>query len=119
MAVSGVACGEIPLPEPAPRKVRREPDDWIKPGRDVHLRGIELRLGLNGIRVRNGEEFTLTLVDDVWLSVIAPNADVRTEGPYVGKWHDVAAVSSLPNRSNYSGGNGSRNPVRFVRHYDL
>jgi hypothetical protein len=38
--------------------------------------------------VRNGEKFNLTLLDDVWLSVIAPNAEVSTEGPYAGKWHD-------------------------------
>ena len=36
------------------------------------------------MRVQNGEAFDLTLLDDIWLTLSAPNAEVRTGGPYIG-----------------------------------
>lgn len=77
-----------PLPKPAPLRARRERDDWLKPGKDVHLQAVSVRPLPNGLRVQNGEPFDLMLMDDVRLSVIAPNADVRTNGPYVPFYKD-------------------------------
>ena len=75
--------GEIPLPEPAPNRARREHDDWIKPGRMVRLR-VGVGLEPERMRVRNIETFSLTLLDDIWLRLFAPNAKVRPDGPYIG-----------------------------------
>jgi hypothetical protein len=41
------------------------------------------------LQLRNNETFSLTLLDDVWLSVSAPNVALRSEGPFIewrGGW---------------------------------
>ena len=90
LALGGSAScgGEIPLPEPAPHRPRRERDDWVKPGRMVELRGVGFALGPERMRVRNHETFSLTLLDDIWLRLSAPNAKVRPDGPYIGDGRD-------------------------------
>jgi hypothetical protein len=80
------ACGgDVALPKPAPNTPRKEQDDWVKPGRNVRLKaGVGPGLRANTIRITNVETFDWTLVDDVWLRISAPNAQVRRNGPYIG-----------------------------------
>lgn len=73
-----------PATSAAPRRLRRESDDWVKPGKMVHLRGVVFNLGDERMRVRNEETFDLNLIDDVWLTLSAPNAEVRDGGPHIG-----------------------------------
>jgi hypothetical protein len=86
------ACeNDIPLPEPAPQRIRRESDDWVKPGKMVQLRGLFPILEQDHFRIPNRESFDVMLIDDVWLSVSAPNVVVKSDGPYIGNgrngWH--------------------------------
>jgi hypothetical protein len=87
---SAASCGssDVTLPEPAPLRPRRESDDWIKPGKMVELRGVVFQLSDDRMRVANKETFALTLVDDIWLTLYAPNAEVRQGGPYIGDGRD-------------------------------
>jgi hypothetical protein len=50
----------------------------------VQLKGVTLQLLDDRIRVANTETFGLTLLDDIWLTLSAPNAEVRQGGPYIG-----------------------------------
>ena len=88
LALGGASScgGEIPLPEPAPPGLRNESDDeWFKPGRPVRPRvRVVFNLGEERMRVRNRETFSLTLLDDIWLRLAAPNVEVRKDGPYIG-----------------------------------
>jgi hypothetical protein len=86
LTLGGVtSCGgEIPLPEPAPLRPRRERDDWVKPGKMVQLRGVSFVPGKDRMRVQNAEAFDLTLLDDIWITLSAPNVKVRKGGPYIG-----------------------------------
>jgi len=75
---------EIPLPKPAPMRVRRERDDWVKPGKMLVLGNVYFRPGREAMRILNREPFSIVPLDDIWLLVSAPNAQVRTDGPYIG-----------------------------------
>lgn len=92
MVTGMAACTrDIALPEPKRLVQHRESHDWIKPGARVPLRGA-LRSGARGtaIRITNIESFAWTPVDDAWLSVSAPNVQMRPDGPYIewtGRWH--------------------------------
>jgi hypothetical protein len=79
---------DIPLPKPPPLRLRRESDDWVKPGKRVELRGVAFKLGKDRMRVLNAEAFDLTLLDDIWLTLSAPNVDVKPGGPYIGDGRD-------------------------------
>ena len=84
---SPASCGgDIALPTPPrrPGVMRRERDAWVKPGNMVQLRGVGLRFGTTEMRLVNSEAFGLTLLDDIWLTLHAPNAEVRQDGPYIG-----------------------------------
>jgi hypothetical protein len=81
-----ISCrDEIAMPAPAPQRNYRESDDWIKPGRNIRLKaGVGPGRNTDTFVVFNAEAFALNLLDDVWLSVHAPNAEVRPDGPYIG-----------------------------------
>jgi hypothetical protein len=88
---SAKSCGgDIALPEPArpPGVRRRESDDWIKPGKMVQLKGVGLRFGPKEMRLVNAETFGLTLLDDIWLTLYAPNVEPRQGGPDIGDGRD-------------------------------
>src|SRR4051812_16463897 len=66
---------EMALPTPAPLRIHRESDDWIKAGRNIELKaGVGPGSTGRTFVVANEEAFPLTLVDDVWLWLGAPNA---------------------------------------------
>jgi hypothetical protein len=85
LLVGGAAAchTELAWPEPAPPRVLREHEDRIKPGRKLQLRGVSLQLRSNTVHIVNNEPFALTLLDDVWLRVLAPNVEMRQGGPYI------------------------------------
>src|SRR5262245_40418730 len=94
MIVSAVSCGnDVTFPEPAPLRQRREHDDWVKPGKMVQLRGVAFQFSTDRMRITNKEAFGLTLLDDIWLTLSAPTAEVRTGGPYIGNGRDGWFVS--------------------------
>jgi hypothetical protein len=74
---------EMRWPEAAPTHPRREHDDWLKPGTKVQLRGVVFQSGNESVRISNYEPFALTLLDDVWLTISAPNVEMRHGGPYI------------------------------------
>jgi hypothetical protein len=74
---SVVSCGgDLTWPEPAaPIKPRREHEERVKPEKNVQLRGVGFQFGNDTMRVRNEEKFSLTLLDDIVLTLSAPNAE--------------------------------------------
>ena len=56
----------------------------------VQLRGLSLGpSGVDMMRVRNDEPFEVTLLDDVWLRVSAPQVQTRRGGPYIDDRRDA------------------------------
>src|SRR5688500_3103781 len=77
--------GDIAMPVPARPRTHRESDDWIKPGQNIRLKAfVGAGRSVGTFLVFNEEAFPLTLLDDVWLFVYAPNVEVRKDGPYIG-----------------------------------
>src|SRR4051812_40461701 len=90
MLACTASCGgeiAVPLqaPEPARPRTYRESDEWIKPGHNVRLNaGIDRGSTAGRFVVYNEQAFPLTLVDDVWIGLRAPNVAIRKDGPYIG-----------------------------------
>jgi hypothetical protein len=49
----------------------------------VQLRGVSFGADHETVQIINNEPFALTLLDDVWLTVSAPNVEMRHGGPYI------------------------------------
>jgi hypothetical protein len=54
----------------------------------VELRGVGFEFLADRMRVANNATFELTLLDDIWLTLSAPNVEVRQGGPYIGDRRD-------------------------------
>jgi hypothetical protein len=71
------ACGgdDITPPKPAPpMRPYRESDDWVKPGRNVRLKGgVGPGTNEGNFRIYNEDTFAYTLLDDIWLGIRSPN----------------------------------------------